>query len=73
MSGHTFAEGAERCTDCGTLKTQYELAPDKNPCPRQGITPPPRAIPQSIVNDDVSGRLAELRAAREAGWNVVKE
>jgi hypothetical protein len=30
---HNFDETDGRCTRCGTLKTQFDLAPDKSPCP----------------------------------------
>ncbi len=77
MTAHTFPEGEGdeiRCTDCGTLKAQYDRAPHLSPCPQRYPTDPTvRAIPQSIVNDDLTARLAELKAEREAAWNTVRE
>ncbi len=65
MNSHVFAEGADRCTHCGTLQTQTE----RTACPGGYVAPTVRAIPASVVNDDLTTRLAELRAEREAAWN----
>ncbi len=67
---HEFSETDQRCIHCGT----WSGNPQRTICPRQApVSTALRPIPASIVNDDLSERLAELRVEREAAWNTVKE
>ncbi len=75
MNDHQFSEADDRCIHCGTLRTQFEAAPDKSPCPVRwpvptGLCPEPAL--RKLAADDadtISARMAELKAAREAAWN----
>ncbi len=77
MSEHAFSEADDRCVHCGTLRTQFEAAPDKSPCPARGPTLPglrPEPALRKLAADDVdviSARMAELKAERESVWSGV--
>ncbi len=63
MSEHAFSEADDRCVHCGTLRTQFEAAPDKSPCPARGPTLPglrPEPALRKLAADDADVmRMAE--------------
>lgn len=73
---HEFSSTDQRCVHCGTLRAQFDAAPEKNPCPRRGpepsgVRPEPTARRYAVDDSDtISARLAELRAERDAAWNT---
>jgi hypothetical protein len=76
MSEHVFSPMDNRCIHCGTTKEHHERTPQ--PCPRRAEAPSslrPEPAERKLAADDadtIHARLQELRAAREAGWNVEK-
>jgi len=74
MSEHVFPEGKDRCIHCNTWNgnPQRTLCPHRPDPAVSGMRPEPALRTMAVEDDGIAARLAELRAEREAGWNVVK-